>query len=366
MVTDRGAAVINNSWGYRTEECGDIQGSPVLDEALDYAHFNGRGGLGTSITFSMGNQSCHSQVQPLLSHPAAIGVGAVNKSSVLHGYSNTGIDVDVVAPSTDLRTTDIVGPAGMNGMTEDYTKNMGGTSGACPIVSGVIALMYEANPRLSADEVQVVLCSTADRIQPEQADYDAVGWSSTYGCGRVDAAAAVAAVFNRPPSAPTWRLPASGATVFADEVLLAWEPSTDLDDDPIRYSIELRPSSPPPGDDDDSAADDDDSAGADEDDTVVVEGVRETFWQGNLEGLSQGTWHAEIWATDSWGRGVGSEVLQFEVAATPPETGDDDNNSGCSCQSGQSGPLTALLVLLGLPVGVQRRRHSPRPLNDVV
>jgi len=365
MVTDRGAAVINNSWGYRTEDCGDIQGSPVLDDALNYAHLNGRGGLGSSITFSMGNQSCHSQVQPLLSHPAAIGVGAVNKSSMLHGYSNTGIDVDVVAPSTGLRTTDIVGPAGMNGLTEDYTKDMGGTSGACPIVSGVIALMYEANPRLSADEVQVVLCATADRIQPEQADYDAVGWSSTYGCGRVDAAAAVAAVFNRPPSAPTWRLPALGETVFSDEVLLAWDPSTDLDDDPIRYSIELLPSLPSPGDDDDSAGDDDDSAAEDNEDTLLIDAVLETFWQADPEVLAPGVWQAQIWATDTWGRGTGSEVLEFEVTTRPPEPSDDGD--GCSCQGGQqAGPLTALLLLLGLPAASQRRRFRPGQPKDAL
>lgn len=368
LVTDRGVAVINNSWGYRTEDCADLQDSPILEDAIDYAHFTGRGGLGASVTFSMGNQSCHNQVQPHLSHPASIGVGAVNMSSVLHGYSNTGTNVDIVAPSTGLRTTDIVGPDGMNGLTEDYTNSMGGTSGACPIVSGVIALMYEANPRLSADEVQVVLCATADRIQPQEADYDAVGWSATYGCGRVDAAAAVAAVYNRPPSAPTWLLPTPGAIVFSGEDLLVWEPSSDGDEDPIRYTIEVRPSDVPMGedDDDDSAADDDDSAAGDGPlEGILVEGVKDTWWQIDAGDISPGTWQAQIWATDSWGRGSGSELLEFEVAEKPPspDDGEDSDTNGCSCQGAQSGPLSALVFLLGLPVALQRRR--PRLRNDV-
>jgi subtilisin family serine protease len=352
MSADRGASVINNSWGYKTEDCGALQGSPVLDDALNYAHQMGRDGLGTSITFSMGNESCHDQTQPILSHPATIGVGAINKSSVLHGYSNTGDDVDIVAPSNGLRTTDIVGPEGMNGLTEDYTNSMGGTSGACPVVSGVIALMYEANPRLTADEVQMVLCVTADRVNPQSAEYDDTGWSNTYGCGRVDAAAAVAAVYNRPPSAPALLSPEPDTTVFSDEVLIHWEASNDSDGDPLRYTLELRPMSTAEGDDDDSASDGGPPS-------LVSEGIQEVWRRFNDGDLSPGHWEVEVWATDSWGRGAASEIVAFEVVEGPPTSAAADDASedgGCDCQSGGSVTASAAFFLLVLPFGMRRVR----------
>src|SRR5690606_34768277 len=43
----------------------------------------------------------------------------------------------------------------------DYTSRFGGTSGATPIVSGVIALMLEANPNLSWRDVQEILVRSA-------------------------------------------------------------------------------------------------------------------------------------------------------------------------------------------------------------
>ena len=42
-----------------------------------------------------------------------------------------------------------------------YTSRFGGTSGAAPLVSGVIALMLEANPNLSYRDVQEILVRSA-------------------------------------------------------------------------------------------------------------------------------------------------------------------------------------------------------------
>ncbi len=44
-----------------------------------------------------------------------------------------------------------------------YTKEFGGTSGAAPVVSGVVALMLAVNPDLTAAQVKQILKSTADR-----------------------------------------------------------------------------------------------------------------------------------------------------------------------------------------------------------
>lgn len=43
-----------------------------------------------------------------------------------------------------------------------YTKNFGGTSGAAPVVTGIVALMLSVNPHLTAQEVRQILMTTAD------------------------------------------------------------------------------------------------------------------------------------------------------------------------------------------------------------
>ena len=43
---------------------------------------------------------------------------------------------------------------------------MNGTSAAAPNVAGVVALMLEANPRLSSRDVKYILASTAKRVDP--------------------------------------------------------------------------------------------------------------------------------------------------------------------------------------------------------
>ena len=63
-----------------------------------------------------------------------------------------GNRVDIMAPGTDVYS---VLPGGVVG-------RMTGTSMAAPFVAGVAALMWEANPTLSAEQVKALLISTAD------------------------------------------------------------------------------------------------------------------------------------------------------------------------------------------------------------
>jgi subtilisin family serine protease len=71
-----------------------------------------------------------------------------------------------------------------------------GTSIATPIVSGVIALMLDANPDLTWRDVQAILASTARAVQDntdETAQINSAGYwhSNKYGFGIIDADAAV-------------------------------------------------------------------------------------------------------------------------------------------------------------------------------
>lgn len=74
------------------------------------------------------------------------------------------------------------------GMIPFYTQ-ISGTSMATPFISGVIALMLDADPTLSVDEIREILTSTATKM-PGRADWEV-------GAGYVNAYAAVDKVFNR-------------------------------------------------------------------------------------------------------------------------------------------------------------------------
>jgi serine protease AprX len=95
---------------------------------------------------------------------------------------------DLVAPGVSIvshratgSTADALRPAARVG--DHYFKGTG-TSQAAAVVSGVAALMLEANPRMTPDEVKAALVGTASR---------ALAGRPGAGAGMVDAAAAVAA-----------------------------------------------------------------------------------------------------------------------------------------------------------------------------
>lgn len=70
-----------------------------------------------------------------------------------------------------------------------------GTSYACPVVSGVVALMLEANPELGWRDVQGIFASTSQKTDSTDESWttNAAGFNHSYkyGFGLVDAYAAV-------------------------------------------------------------------------------------------------------------------------------------------------------------------------------
>jgi subtilisin-like proprotein convertase family protein len=81
--------------------------------------------------------------------------------------------------------------------TDDCTADFGGTSSACPLVAGIVALMLEANPSLTWRDVQEILLTTADVNDFADSDWIKNGAgryvNHKYGFGRVNAGAAVRA-----------------------------------------------------------------------------------------------------------------------------------------------------------------------------
>ena len=154
-----------------------------------------------------------------LSYPYLIVVGAIDRNGRYAAYSTPGSNLWVVAPGTDIFSPDLMGCN--RGRSISFGKTplchygaFWGTSFSAPIVSGVIALLYEANPELTWRDVKHILASTAhhERLLPpptthpggsdfelEEHDYEQ-GWvtnaagftfSNQYGFGLVDAARAV-------------------------------------------------------------------------------------------------------------------------------------------------------------------------------
>lgn len=172
-AADHGAKVINLS--YETYANGALS-STVLS-ACRYAESKG-----AVVVIAAGN---------LNTNPAgngdpseAIYVSAVDSSDTKSSFSNYGPYIDIAAPGQNIYTTTRGGGYGP----------WNGTSFAAPIVSGVMALIFSANPSLSVSDAKQILFSNADNI----------GTSTYYGAGRVNAARAVQAAggytVNQPPT----------------------------------------------------------------------------------------------------------------------------------------------------------------------
>ena len=133
-------------------------------------------------------------------------MAASTNSGVRSGYSEKGATILVSSPSNGgslgITTVDRTGSAGYE--SGNYTGTFGGTSSACPLVAGIIALMLEANPNLSWRDIQHILIETAEKIDPTDPDWttNAAGYpvNHRYGFGRIDAQAAVNAALSWAPA----------------------------------------------------------------------------------------------------------------------------------------------------------------------
>ncbi|MHC4400888.1 MAG: S8 family serine peptidase, partial [Planctomycetota bacterium] len=205
--------VYNNSWG-PADGFGLIEGpGPLTMSALRVGALYGRGGLGTIYTWAGGNGGAfgdNANYDGYANSRYTIAVAAIDHNGQQSSYSEPGAPILISAYSSGagvgITTTDRTGDAGYNAAgTGDgdpladvnYTSTFGGTSSATPLVSGVVALMLEANPALTYRDVQHILVETAERNDPTDGDwtFNAAGHAVNhkYGFGAIDAEAAVTA-----------------------------------------------------------------------------------------------------------------------------------------------------------------------------
>ena len=213
-------SVKNNSWGIALEpwELGTL--TPAVLDSLQDAATNGRGQKGTIMTFAAGNDLYQVGLQgSKAGYPSniyVIAVGAVTASGVRSYYSESGAHLLTCAPSDGgifdptIVTTDRSGALGFNNAIKgldfwsqpEYTSTFGGTSSATAVVSGVVALMLQANPQLGWRDVKEILLRSGTKVDSRDPDWvSRSGGSATlppikhnhqYGGGMVNAVSAVA------------------------------------------------------------------------------------------------------------------------------------------------------------------------------
>lgn len=215
------ADIVNNSWGSGqafTNNAQDKEQAAFFD-ALNALAVEGREGKGSIILFANGNdgrKEYDGNLDNVLNSRHVIAVGAVDDTGVRSAYSTPGANLLISAPggaSTEqlntqpgngVLTTDRTGSEGYNrleGTAGNYDYNFSGTSAATPIVSGVVALMLQANPNLGYRDVQEILAHSARFVDPGASSWittHAGTWngggsqfSRDYGFGEVDAHGAV-------------------------------------------------------------------------------------------------------------------------------------------------------------------------------
>ncbi|MDJ0532980.1 MAG: S8 family serine peptidase [Xenococcaceae cyanobacterium MO_207.B15] len=170
----------------------------------------GRGGLGNIYVVAAGNDGDDEgnvNYQALRNSRYTIAVGAIDHNGQQSYYSNPGASLLISGYSSNenlgiISTTNIndIGFFPGDSINGEYDTNFGGTSAATPLVSGVIALMLEANPNLTWRDVQHILVETAELNDPNDPDWVKNGAGHDinykYGFGGIDATAAVNAAVN--------------------------------------------------------------------------------------------------------------------------------------------------------------------------
>ncbi len=195
-------AVYSNSWG-PSDDGTDLDGpGPGTLDALRDGVTVGRGGRGNVFVWAAGNglaDNDNVNYDGYANSRYVIAATAVDHRGRQADYAEPGAPILVSAyaggSTPGVTTTDRTGGAGWD--PANYFDDFGGTSAAAPMVSGVVALMLQANPTLTWRDVKHVLVNSARKNDAADAGWVRNGagrWvNHKYGFGAVDAAAAVQA-----------------------------------------------------------------------------------------------------------------------------------------------------------------------------
>ena len=209
-----GIDIISLSWGITSHEGGGSDGTDMHSMILDAAMEEG-----IVVSVAAGNDGPNNDgLSGMGSSDLSITVGATDDGNTITrdddtiaSYSSRGprrdngdgnplneLKPEITAPGTNIiQAEGCVTSGGCNNFlggdasSNTYTSRGSGTSYATPSVSGILALMIEANQNLSTFEMKEILKFTAERKgEPTQPDVDPF-WNRDFGWGLVDAYKAV-------------------------------------------------------------------------------------------------------------------------------------------------------------------------------
>ena len=209
-----GIDIISLSWGITSHEGGGSDGSDMHSMILNVAMEEG-----IVVSVAAGNDGPNNDgLSGMGSSDLSITVGATDDGNTITrdddtiaSYSSRGprrdngdgnplneLKPEVTAPGTNIIQAEGCVTSGScnnflggDASSNTYTSRGSGTSYAAPAVSGILALMIEANPNLTAFEMKEILKFTAERKgEPTQPEVDPF-WNRDFGWGLVDAYEAV-------------------------------------------------------------------------------------------------------------------------------------------------------------------------------
>ena len=204
-----GIDIISLSWGITSHESGGSDGSDmhsrILDEAME---------AGIIVSVAAGNDGPDNDgLSGMGSSDLSVTVGATDDQNTVNreddtvaGYSSRGprkdngdgnplneLKPEISAPGSNIiRAEGCVTSGSCSNLIDDassntYTSRGSGTSYATPSVSGVMALVWEANENLTTMQLKEVLKQTSERRgEPSAPDVDPY-WNRDFGYGMIDA-----------------------------------------------------------------------------------------------------------------------------------------------------------------------------------
>ena len=207
-----GIDIISLSWGITSHENGGSDGSDMHSRILDEAMIEG-----IIVSVAAGNDGPNNDgLSGMGSSDLSVTVGATDdlntvnrEDDTIAGYSSRGprkdngdgnplneLKPEISAPGSNIiQAEGCVTSGGCSNLFNDasdnsYTGRGSGTSYATPSVSGVMALVWEANENLTTMQLKEILKQTSERRgEPSLPDVDPY-WNRDFGFGMVDAYAA--------------------------------------------------------------------------------------------------------------------------------------------------------------------------------
>ncbi|MBF0546123.1 MAG: S8 family serine peptidase [Candidatus Riflebacteria bacterium] len=178
--------LVSNSWGDKPLDETHPEAKALYEAVQSWV------ALGIIPIFSAGNDGPSGHVGRPACFPNTWAVAATTNSDGLSFFSSIGPSTwngatytkpDVAAPGSKVVSC----KANSTGLV-----SMDGTSMACPHVSGLVALMLQANPKLTVNEIR-------EKGEATVVDLGATGKDNKFGSGRIDCFACISTIVPQTP-----------------------------------------------------------------------------------------------------------------------------------------------------------------------